>query len=72
MSPSPAPTGGSTTGRFIAARETLSVPVASVALIALGALVLANMVAALPGRLASRTPTALLLHSEWREGAGAS
>jgi len=41
-----------------------SVPVVSVTLIALGALVLANVVAALPGRLAVRTPTALLLHSE--------
>ena len=40
------------------------VPVVSVALIALGALVLANLVAAVPGRLAARTPTALLLRSE--------
>jgi hypothetical protein len=38
--------------------------VVSVTLIALGALVLANVVAALPGRLAARTPAALLLHSE--------
>ena len=41
-----------------------SVPVLSVALIALGALVLANVVAALPGRSAARTPTALLLRAE--------
>jgi hypothetical protein len=41
-----------------------SVPALSVVLIALGALILANLVAAIPGRLASRTPTALLLRSE--------
>jgi len=41
-----------------------SVPVFSVLLIAIGALVLANAVAAFPGRLAARTPTALLLRSE--------
>jgi hypothetical protein len=41
-----------------------SVPVLSVVLIALGALVLANLVAAIPGRLAARTPTALLLRAE--------
>ena len=40
------------------------VPALSVSLIALGALVLANLVAAIPGRLAARTPTALLLRSE--------
>ena len=41
-----------------------SVPVAQVVLIALGALVLANVIAAIPGRLAARTPTALVLRSE--------
>jgi hypothetical protein len=41
-----------------------SVPVLSVALVALGALVLANVVAGLPGRNAARTPTALLLRAE--------
>ena len=41
-----------------------SVPVLSIVLIALGALVLANVVAAIPGRLAARTPTALVLRSE--------
>jgi hypothetical protein len=41
-----------------------TVPVVTVVLIALGALVLANAVAALPGRLAARTPTALLLRAE--------
>jgi len=50
--------------RSIHAVPAPSVPVVSVALIALGALVLANVVAALPGRLAARTPTALLLRSE--------
>jgi hypothetical protein len=41
-----------------------SVPAGSIALIALGALVLANVVAAIPGRIAARTPTALLLQAE--------
>jgi ABC-type lipoprotein release transport system permease subunit len=41
-----------------------SVPVLSIVLIALGALILANVVAALPGRIAARTPTALILRSE--------
>ncbi len=41
-----------------------NVPVLSVALVALGALVFANVVAALPGRSAARTPTALLLRAE--------
>ncbi len=41
-----------------------TVPVASVALVALGALVLANIVAAIPGRMAARTPTALMLRAE--------
>jgi hypothetical protein len=41
-----------------------TVPVLQVVLIALGALVLANIVAAIPGRLAARTPTALVLRAE--------
>jgi ABC-type antimicrobial peptide transport system permease subunit len=41
-----------------------SVPAFTIVLIALGALVLANVVAALPGRIAGRTPTALLLRAE--------
>ena len=45
-------------------RARSTVPVLSVVLVALGALVLANIVAALPGRNAARTPTALLLRSE--------
>ena len=41
-----------------------TIPILSIVLIALGALVLANLVAAIPGRLAARTPTAALLRSE--------
>jgi hypothetical protein len=41
-----------------------SVPGLSIALVAIGALVLANVVAALPGRIAARTPTALLLRAD--------
>jgi hypothetical protein len=41
-----------------------SVPVVSVVLVAIGALVLANLVAAVPGRIAARTQTALLLQTE--------
>jgi ABC-type lipoprotein release transport system permease subunit len=41
-----------------------ALPVLSVVLIALGAVVLGNIVAALPGRLAARTPTGLLLRAE--------
>jgi ABC-type antimicrobial peptide transport system permease subunit len=41
-----------------------SIPVLSIALIAVGAVVLANVVAAVPGRMAARTPTALVLRAE--------
>jgi ABC-type lipoprotein release transport system permease subunit len=41
-----------------------TVPAFSMVLVALGALVFANVVAAVPGRLAARTKTALVLHSE--------
>ena len=41
-----------------------SVPALSVILVAVGALVLANIVAALPGRSAARTSTAVLLRAE--------
>jgi hypothetical protein len=41
-----------------------TVPVLSVVLVALGTLVLANLVAAVPGRMAARTPTALLLRAQ--------
>jgi hypothetical protein len=41
-----------------------SVPAASIVLVAIVALVLANLVAAIPGRRAARTPAALLLQGE--------
>ena len=41
-----------------------SVPTTSIALIAIGALVLANLVAAVPARSAAHTPTTILLHAE--------
>jgi hypothetical protein len=41
-----------------------SVPTLTVTLIAIGALLLANIVSAIPGRIAARTPTALVLRSE--------
>lgn len=41
-----------------------TVPALTVTLIAFGALVLANLVAAIPGLQAARTPSALLLHDE--------
>ena len=41
-----------------------SVPTLALALVAIGSLVLANVVAALPGRQAARTPAALVLQSE--------
>ncbi len=41
-----------------------TVPVVSVVLVAVGTLILANLVAAVPGRMAARTPTALLLRAE--------
>jgi hypothetical protein len=47
---------------YVVARPT--VPVVTIGLIALGALVLANLVAAVPGRRASRTRTAELLRAE--------
>jgi hypothetical protein len=40
------------------------VPALPIALIALGALVFANIVAVVPGRIAARTPVALVLRSE--------
>jgi hypothetical protein len=41
-----------------------TVPALSVAFVALGAIVLANVIAVLPGRVASRTPAALILRAE--------
>src|ERR1019366_1254312 len=48
----------------IHAVPTPSVPTLSIVLIAAGALVLANVVGAIPGRIAAQTPTALLLRAE--------
>jgi hypothetical protein len=50
--------------RGISAVPSPSVPLGALVLIALGSLVLANVVAALPGRIAARTPTAFLLRSD--------
>jgi hypothetical protein len=41
-----------------------TIPTVSIVLIAVGAVLLANLVAAVPGRIAARTPTAQLLRSE--------
>jgi hypothetical protein len=41
-----------------------TVPVVSVVLVGVGAMIFANLVAALPGRIAARTPTALALRAE--------
>ena len=41
-----------------------SVPTLSIVVLSVGAIVLANVVAAIPGRQAARTPTALLLRAE--------
>lgn len=41
-----------------------TVPVASVVLVVVGGLVLANIIAAIPGRIAAQTPTALLMRAE--------
>jgi len=40
------------------------VPGSTVAAIALGAIVLANLIATIPGRLAANTPTAPMLRAE--------
>jgi hypothetical protein len=50
--------------RNIDAVPAPTVPVLSVVLVAVGALVFANLVAALPGRIAARTPAALVLRTE--------
>ena len=41
-----------------------TIPTLTIAIVAIGALVLANLVAAIPARQAARTPTATLLHDE--------
>jgi hypothetical protein len=50
--------------RGISAIPEPTVPALSIVLIALGAIILANLVAAIPGRIAARTKTAQLLRSE--------
>jgi hypothetical protein len=50
--------------RAIFAVPDPTVPVLEVVLVAVGALVLANIIAAVPGRMAARTRTALLLRTE--------
>ena len=63
---------GIVTGRWLwdlFARQIYAVPyptfsVPSIALVALGTLILANVVAAVPARNAARTPTALMLRAE--------
>ena len=50
--------------RAIFAVPDPTVPVLEIVLVAVGALVLANVVAAVPGRMAARTRTALLLRTE--------
>ena len=55
---------GSLRSRRIYAVPHPSVPALAVVLIAVGALVLANLVAAIPGRIVARTPTALVLRAE--------
>jgi hypothetical protein len=50
--------------RAIDAVPDATVPVLQITLVAVGALVLANLVAILPGRVAARTPSSLLLQAE--------
>jgi hypothetical protein len=50
--------------RTINAVPQATVPTATIALVGVGALILANLVAAIPGLQAARTRTAVLLHAE--------
>jgi hypothetical protein len=50
--------------RSINAVPDPTVPVLSVLIVGVGTLVFANLVAALPGRSAARTPAALVLRAE--------
>jgi hypothetical protein len=50
--------------RAIYAVPSPSVPVLDIAVIALATLILANLAAVIPGRMAARTPTALVLRAE--------
>jgi hypothetical protein len=64
--------GGIALGRwpwYLFARDIYAVPLPAVplleiVLVALGAVVLANLVAAVPGQMAARTPTAVVLRAE--------
>jgi len=48
----------------ISAVPQATVPALAIILVAVGAVTLANLVAAIPGLQAARTPSALLLHEE--------
>jgi hypothetical protein len=50
--------------RGISAVPDATVPVLSMVVVGLGALVFANLVATIPGRIAARTPTAVLLRAD--------
>ena len=50
--------------RGVSAVPDPTVPILSIALVAVGALVFVNLVAIIPGRAAARTPTAVLLRTE--------
>jgi hypothetical protein len=50
--------------RGISAVPDPTVPALSLVVVAVGAIVFANLVAVFPGRVAARTPTALLLRAE--------
>jgi hypothetical protein len=50
--------------RAISAVPQPTVPTIAIVAVGTGSLVLANLVAAIPGRLAARTPAALLLQAE--------
>lgn len=54
----------STFAHEISAVPVPTVPAVAIVFSAIGALVLANVVAAVPGRIAARTPAALLLKAE--------
>jgi len=50
--------------RTISAVPQPTVPATAIVAVGIGALVLANLVAAVPGRIAARTPAALLLQAD--------
>ena len=57
-------TGAAAIGVGLGSPPDATVPATSVVLVAVGAFVFANLVAALAGRGAARTPTALVLRAE--------